>query len=590
MKRALCNRGMIAVHAAGALLVSTFIAAGPLHGQSCTTTRVSVSSQGGEAHGSSSVYASISADGRYVLFSSHAPDLVPGDTNGVRDIFVRDRVRGTTVRVNVSTTGLQANAQAWYPAMSADGRFVSFRSKATNLVRDKVVPGLVIFIHDRELGTTERLQIPHTQETYGMTDGGQAMLSAEGRYVVFTSPSQALVAGPPPMPPAMVYLHDRWTGSTEIASVNSRGEYANMGTQYYPVISADGRSVAFSTRADNLVPGDTNGHFDVFVHDRWAGTTERVSVSSSGQQGNEFCQVTSISPDGRFVGFYSSATNLVPGDTNGFFDCFVHDRATGQTERVSVGPGGVQGDGDSMAPLLNADGRYVAFGSHATNLVPGDTNGVADIFVRDRELGVTERASVAWDGSQANAESENGLAISWDGKRVAFGSSAWNLVPGDSGWWADVFVRDCGWPLPASYCTSKANSAGCLPTMDAQGMPSASAGGGFEVSAGDVLNQTAGLLFYSTSGALAMPFQGGWLCVQPPLGRTPVQHSGGSSGPPADCSGSFALDFNRWISLGPDPALVPGQVVWTQYYARDPGFPSASAVQLTNALRFEIQP
>src|SRR5439155_1190150 len=145
--------------------------------------------------------------------------------------------------------------------------------------------------------------------------------------------------------------------------------------------------------------------YDVFVHDRLTGTTERVSVDSAGTQGNSDSVDASISADGRFVAFYSSANNLVPGDTNGAEDVFVHDRLTGTTERVSVDSAGTQGNSESFLPSISADGRFVAFYSDATNLVPGDTNGFEDVFVHDRLTGATERVSVASAGTQGNSDS-----------------------------------------------------------------------------------------------------------------------------------------------------------------------------------------
>jgi Tol biopolymer transport system component len=155
-----------------------------------------------------------------------------------------------------------------------------------------------------------------------------------------------------------------------------------------PAISADGRFVAFWSNADNLVVGDTNGASDVFVHDRETGVTERISVDSAGNQGNNDSLEPAISADGRFVAFLSGADNLVSGDTNGNLDIFVHDRETDVTERVSVDSVGNQGNNHSLEPAISADGRFVAFRSYANNLVPGDTNSTADVFVHDRKTRV----------------------------------------------------------------------------------------------------------------------------------------------------------------------------------------------------------
>jgi hypothetical protein len=173
-------------------------------------------------------------------------------------------------------------------------------------------------------------------------------------------------------------------GTTERVSVGQGGVQANS-LSGYAVLSADGRFVAFVSGASNLVPGDTNDEEDVFVHDRRTGRTERVSLGQRDVQGNRGSFDPALSADGRFVAFVSWASNLVPGDTNDEEDVFVRDRRTGKTERVSLGPNGIQGNGDSggiYTPALSTDGRFVAFDSEASNLVPGDTNNWQDVFVR----------------------------------------------------------------------------------------------------------------------------------------------------------------------------------------------------------------
>src|SRR3990172_5886825 len=194
-------------------------------------------------------------------------------------------------------------------------------------------------------------------------------------------------------------------GTTERASVSTAGVQGDA-LSGYPAISADGTIVAFRASASNLVPSDTNGADDVFVRDRQAGATERVSVSSAGGQGSGgHSYEPSVSDDGRYVAFRSHATNLVAGDTNGTDDVFVRDRQTGVTVRVSVDSSGVQGNGGSYEPSVSGDGRYVAFRSVASNLVPGDDNAVQDIFVHDRQTGATERVSVTSAGGQATDNS-----------------------------------------------------------------------------------------------------------------------------------------------------------------------------------------
>jgi Tol biopolymer transport system component len=222
--------------------------------------------------------------------------------------------------------------------------------------------------------------------------------------------------------------------------VDAGGQQANSDS-FEPAISAAGRFVAFASYASNLVPGDTNNDFDVFVRDRKAQVTQRVSVGPGGQQANGNSFEPAISADGRLVAFSSGASNLVPGDTNGTSDVFVRDRKAQVTRRVSVGPGGQQANGESLKPAISAHGRLVAFSSGASNLVPGDTNGTSDVFVRDRVAQVTRRISVGPGGQQANGGSHS-PAISADGRFVAFVSRASNLVAGDTNGASDVFVRD----------------------------------------------------------------------------------------------------------------------------------------------------
>jgi Tol biopolymer transport system component len=229
---------------------------------------------------------------------------------------------------------------------------------------------------------------------------------------------------------------------TQRISVTASGQQAN-GESRFALISADGRYVAFDSAASNLVAGDANGVTDVFELDLATGVIERVNVSSAGAEANSEASAAGISNDGRYVTFLSYASNLVPGDNNGFADVFVHDRVTGATHLVDRSTAGQQAQGGDTASggAISADGRYVTFDSSAANLVAGDTNGAQDVFVRDRTAGTTQRVSVAGGGGQADDESF-ASSISADGRSVAFASFADNLVPGDTNGTTDVFVRD----------------------------------------------------------------------------------------------------------------------------------------------------
>ena len=393
----------------------------------------SAEAQGNLGSGSSSA----SGDGRYVAFASSAGNLVPADTNGVLEVFVRDRETGTTERVSVATDGTQANDESGAPCISADGRFVAFWSDATNLVARDTNGLTDIFVYDRETGATERVSV--TAGGAQATGGGcsWAAINADGRYVAFSSAATNLVAGDT-NGSRDIFVHDCESGATERVSVDSAEGQAGNESDFVS-ISGDGRYVAFDSVANGLVSADYNGVWDVFVRDRTAGTTQRVSVAGAATEGNDVSGYPHISADGRYVAFESYATNLVTGDSNGVVDVFVRDRTAGATSRVSVTSAGIQANGSSETASVSGDGQYVAFYSDATNLVSGDTNGVLDVFVRDRLGGTTRRVSVDASGWQGNGDS--GIpSLSADGKFVTFTSRATNLVPGDTNSCDDVFA------------------------------------------------------------------------------------------------------------------------------------------------------
>ena len=402
------------------------------------TTRISVASDGTQANDESG-YPSISADGRYVAFESGATNLLAGDTNGIHDVFVRDQQTGTVALVSVASDGTQGNGVSRYPSISADGRYVAFFSSATNLVAGDTNGYPDIFVHDLQTGDTTRVSVA-SDGTQGNDIPRFPSISGDGRYVAFESDATNLVSGDT-NGWIDVFVHDRLTGITTRVSVASDGTQGNSGSQS-PSISADGRFVAFGSGASNLVAGDTAEHGDVFVHDQETGLTTRVSVASDGTQGNGGSGVPSISADGRYVAFSSYATNLVAGDTNGYYDIFVHDRQTGVTTLASVASNGMQGNSDSLYLSISGDGQRVAFLSVATNLVAGDTNDWQDIFIHDQGTGVTTRVSVASDGAQENWPAMEYFSISADGRYVAFASWATNLVIGDTNDWLDIFMHE----------------------------------------------------------------------------------------------------------------------------------------------------
>ena len=345
---------------------------------------------------------------------------------------------GITERVSVASDGTEGNSDSWVSSISADGRYVAFDSGASNLVSGDTNGNPDSFVHDRQTGETRRVSVA-SDGTEGNGFSYWPSISADGRYVAFASYASNLVGGDT-NGDYDVFVHDWQTGQTMRVSVASDGTEGNDGS-WYSSISADGRYVAFDSYASNLVGGDTNWTWDVFVHDRQTGQTMRVSVASDGTGGGARSLDPAISADGRYVVFASYASNLVSGDTNGNPDSFVHDRQTGETRRVSVASDGTEGNGDSFDPAISADGRYVVFASYASNLVSGDTNGYGDVFVHDQQTGETRRVAVASDGTEGNGGSSYS-SISADGRYVAFHSLASNLVSGDTNGYGDVFVHD----------------------------------------------------------------------------------------------------------------------------------------------------
>lgn len=421
------------------------VAAGNGSGQ---TSLVSLSTVGEQANVASDSEV-ISADGRSVAFVSFADNLVPGDTNELRDVFVRDLRTGTTSRVNVSSTGEQANNDTTdlRISISWDGRYVAFVSLASNLVPGDTNGDWDVFVRDRLSGTTSRVSVSSSGTQGNVGSFGGVSISLDGRFVAFQSAASNLVPGDV-AGTEDIFVRDRFASTTTRVSLSSTGGTADN-LSFDPVISGDGRFVAFNSQATNLVPDDTNGATDVFVRDRLAGTTTRVSVASSGEQGNGPSAAglgsgVAISGDGRYVAFESSASNLVPDDTNQADDIFVRDRRTSTTSRVSVSDTGAQANAASFFGVsISLDGRYVVFLSEASNLVPRDTNGTWDIFRRDRWATTTIRVSVSSTGEQGNGPSaSDGEAISADGRRVTFESTATNLVPDDrNGSVSDIFLR-----------------------------------------------------------------------------------------------------------------------------------------------------
>lgn len=420
-----------------------------------TVERISVSTAGDESDGDSELlYSAVSRDGRYSAFMSDATNLVSGDTNGLRDVFWHDAVTGTTTRVSVANGGVQVTDgdSGNSLSISANGRYVVFESDSAELVVGDTNGVGDIFLFDTQTETIERISVDSSE---AQVDGQSRYprVSEDGRYVVFDSGATNLVAGDT-NGVFDVFLRDRTLGNTTKIStglLDAEGD----GASTLPHISPNGRYIVFSSAATNLVSGDTNGFMDVFWYDTQTDTMELITVDSNEVQSNAHVLNANafVSEDGRYVVYQAEATNLVSGDTNIKTDIFLRDRTLGTTERISVDSDEAQVNNESWYPSITTDGRYVAFYSSATNLVLGDTNGFTDIFVRDRTDGETVKVTIAENGDESDDDSYFGY-ISGDGSYVYYESFAENLITDDTNFYSDIFRT----PL-SEYFTSSSTPA-----------------------------------------------------------------------------------------------------------------------------------
>ena len=406
------------------------------------TERVSVDSAGNEGNDASGI-SDISGDGRFVAFGSAATNLIPGG-NLPFNIFVQDRQTGSTEIVSVSSSGRQGEGFSSAPDINADGRFVAFDSDAENLARGDRNSITDVFRHDRETGETVLVSVSSDGQQ-GDASSHAPAISADGNWIVFHANSS--LAPEDTNENTDVYLRNVQAGTTALMSIGFDGSAGN-GSSFIQEISSDGRFVVFVSSATNMIPNDPDGgEENVYVRDLMTGTTELVSVGSDGTVADVgFFDVPSISADGRYVAF-STPTSLVPADTRQFsLDIYLRDRQAGTTELISVNTDEVPGNGRSEGPSTSADGRFVAFQSDSSNIVSPDEPAGGffpdeDIFVRDRQEGVTYRVSESSAGDEGNARSLGG-SISADGLVTAFSSDASNLVPEDTNFVTDIFVHD----------------------------------------------------------------------------------------------------------------------------------------------------
>jgi hypothetical protein len=391
---------------------------------------VSVASNGTQGNDHSGA-PSISADGRFVAFYSFADNLVQGDINGVGDVFVRDLQAGKTTIVSVASDGTQGTIDSGgVEAISANGRYVVFESWDSHLdASTNCGVHLSLYVHDLQTGVTDCVYYTYDGSPItGNLDGlGGPAISADGRFVAFSSEDSKLVPGDT-NGVYDIFVHDRLTGTTELVSKATDGTLGDGNSDYLDM-SADGRFIAFRSNARNLLSSGPTSHTDVYIHDRLSGTTELISAAPDGTEADrQSFDFIAISADGRFVAFQTNATNLMPGSTQDMTRIFVHDHQTGTNEYIAD----VNGESvdDVLQVSLSADGRFVTYYQNVNYTRDGDA------FVYDRVTGISEPV-----GKSEFSYTAYSTSISDDGRFTVFSSSASDLVEGDTNPEADVFVQ-----------------------------------------------------------------------------------------------------------------------------------------------------
>jgi Tol biopolymer transport system component len=472
------------------------------------------------------VQPDVSGDGRFVVWSTNASNLVAGDTNGTWDVFLRDMVTGTTTLISRDHLGNLASARSDGPRITPDGRYVVFESDAD------LVPA----------------------DTNGQKD---------------------------------VYRRDRSTSQLARVSVTSTGVQGD-GWSYHGAITSNGRYVVFTSGATTFVAGDTNNQVDIFMKDMLSGTLTRVNVSTGGAQANNESTWPSISGFGAYITYCSAASNLVPGDTSGNWDLFGYDVATAVTTRLNVQPNGLQANSYVHSPTaMSDDGQLVAFASLSTNLVAGDLNGKQDIFVRNRSAGITSRVSLDLAGGEVDGDCFV-PHMTPDGNVITYTSDATDIVMNDVNARRDIFAVTLVHSIGTPHCVgfNQPNSTGARGIMRATGSTS--------VAANDVTLQATnlslgsfGYFITSLNGTIPASQPGPTtLCMSGAIGRYigpgQVQNTG--------AAGSFELILD--LTQTPTPtgfvSVLAGETRYFQCWHRDSAG-GASTSRMTDALSIAFQ-
>ncbi len=462
----------------------------------------------------------VSDNGRYVVYSSWADNLVPGDWNNRRDVFRHDLQSGLTELVSESlhASGF-ANNSSYNPDVSSDGRFVVFSSDASDLVPTDSNGVRDIFVRDMLLGVTERVSLTSTG-AQASNECCNPRMTPDGRFVTFDTFGSLLPSDTNAQ--YDVYRADRELNELAVVSVRNNGDQGN-GRSDEAAISNDGQRIVFASVATNLIAGDSNGDRDVFLKDMGTGELTRVSTASNGAQAIDSSSLPAISGDGMTVGFNSNASNLVPNDTNNRPDLFAKNLSNGVTERLNVRPSGGQTNDFVFSPLsFSTDGNLVAFHVSAGSLVPNDTNNHPDCFLRDRAAASTRRVSLTDSGSQILGGFSIGASLSGDGNSVAFLSEGTGVVPGDTLGEAQVYAVDLtgSGSVGTSYCSGNVNSTGLAGDLAAVGTTLV-AYNQITLSATQLPPDSFGMFIVSRmQGFIANPGGSfGNICLADPIGR-----------------------------------------------------------------------
>ena len=568
-------------------------------GEDGFTERISLApggGQGNDASGTGPAHGlAMTPDARYVAMVAAASNLVPGDTNGIADIFRVDLSTGLSERMNLGPAGVQSNGQCYFPRISTDGNFVVWNGGANNLVPGDTNGFEDVFLRDVVAGTTELVSV-NNSGVQGNFSSQSATITRDGRYVAFWSAADNLwftdTNGT-----GDIFLRDRLLNRTLAITILPSGTQANANSAQ-PFINGLGTKIAFRTTSNNLVAGDTNGVNDIMLAD--VGTNSVVRIGQPAfSQSNGASSWPTLSENAQFVAFESEASNLVPNDTNGVKDIFVQNLSTGQITRVSVDSSGAQSNGLSETAWISNDGQHVVFSSLATNLVANDTNGHEDVFIHRLATGETSRVSTSiaplGNGNQISFYP----CVSEDGQAAVFGSSASNMITGDSNGTPDVFMRT--WPAPPQVvCTGDYPGAPCpcgnvSPGGTGVGCRNSTAVGAgmgwsgttsvsadsLAITGNGLVPSAPALLFTGPNllgGGSGVAFGDGLLCVGGPIIRVGV-----------DIPDGFG-NASWGPGLGTTIGWTAGETRYVQIWYRDVPGPCGSGFNTSSALEVVLAP